>query len=226
MYIPSHYYYSIYLPMYYYYPNFWPTLRPFARPFIHKLPTTTHTSRPPPFANSATCSDIELQQPQESVTSEAEGSEPESSTLEQGELTSGIKSQSQRQPRILRTDTFKSLAHNKRRRPVAKVVKRVRVSKGKSSKARDAAPPNCRPRPVHHPPYLLVLDPPSYLLFTTITTIHYQKHDTSFPCPLNIRQFQKHTKFIRSNTKRLISFIDGLFFAASPRVSNYFLLIV
>ena len=91
----------------------------------------TSLSSIPTFANSATCSDLNQQQ-QESSADEAVTSDGQleqgSRALEQGELTTtGKKS---RQPRILRTDTY---AHNnKRRRPVAKVVKkRVRVAKGK-----------------------------------------------------------------------------------------------
>ena len=85
----------------------------------------------PTFANSATCSDLNQQQQDddEAVTSAGQLEQSSRAGLEQGELsTTGKKS---RQPRILRTDTY-AQQNNKRRRPVAKVVKkRVRVAKGK-----------------------------------------------------------------------------------------------
>ena len=87
----------------------------------------------PTFANSATCSDLNQQQQEssadEAVTSDGQLEQGSREAFEQGELTTTGNKKS-RQPRILRTDTY---AHNyKRRRPVAKVVKkRVRVAKGK-----------------------------------------------------------------------------------------------
>ena len=95
---------------------------------------TSYSIKIPTFVNSATCSDLNQQQQEssadEAVTSDGQleqGSSREA--FEQGELTTTGNKKS-RQPRILRTDTY---AHNnKRRRPVAKVVKkRVRVAKGK-----------------------------------------------------------------------------------------------
>ena len=165
-------------------------------PFWPQSTTSTDLSvNTPAIANSATCSDLEQQESVDDETStdrivededdlEAEetSSATESSNLEQGELN-----KRRRQPRILRTDYVttaanSNYAHNKRRRPVAKVVKRVRTSKGKSSQnCNQSSQKPAPPSPSKTTPYL-VLDPPSFALPPPHHLTIYQ-HDTSFPCP-------------------------------------------
>ena len=167
------------------YPPFWP----------QSTTSTDLSVNTPAIANSATCSDLEQQESVDDETStdrivededdlEAEetSSATESSNLEQGELN-----KRRRQPRILRTDYVttaanSNYAHNKRRRPVAKVVKRVRTSKGKSSQnCNQSSQKPAPPSPSKTTPYL-VLDPPSFALPPPHHLTIYQ-HDTSFPCP-------------------------------------------